>query len=154
MTAEQTLKIPTNLAAERVVLGALIEDDGLLPEVLDVGLSAEDFLLSDHQRVFRAVLALREKHCPVDYITVAEELGNQNADYVLIASLVHGVVVHENHVLHHVQIVRRKARLRALLKLGEWISTAVTEGSEPDQVVAEIARMANKCRMKCGQNDD
>src|SRR5215471_12917171 len=103
--------IPVSLAAERAVLGALVEDDGLLPEVLEAGLSANDFLLSDHQRIFRAMLALRNRNCPVDYITVINELGNRPEDYVLVASLIHGVVLHDEHTLHHVDIVRKKSRL-------------------------------------------
>src|SRR5438045_9652675 len=37
--------IPTNLPAERVVLGVLIEEDELLPEVLAPGLRADDLVL-------------------------------------------------------------------------------------------------------------
>jgi replicative DNA helicase len=140
------LPLPANLAAERVVLGALIEDDGLLPEVLETGLQPEDFLLSDHHRIFRVVLALGQENAPVDYITVAEQLGNRPEDYVAVASLVDGLVIDRDHVIHHAKTVRRKARLRALLRIGEWISAAVTEASDPDQVVEEISRKADECR--------
>lgn len=137
---------PANLPAERAVLGALIEDDGLVPEVLDAGLLVDDFLLSDHQRIFLAIVSLSGKHCPVDYVTVAEHLGNRSEDYALIGGLIQGVVLHQDHVLHHVAIVRRKAKLRTLLKLGEWILGAVLESSDPGLLAEEISNRLERCR--------
>ena len=135
-----------NLPAERAVLGALVEDDELMTEVLVSGLSAEDFLLSDHQRIFRAILSLREKKCSVDYITVAEELGNRNSDYALIGDLIQGVVLHPDHVLHHVAIVKRKARLRTLLKLGEWILGSVSDTADPTRLIEQISHWLERCQ--------
>jgi replicative DNA helicase len=126
-----------SLPAERSVLGALIEDDGLLPEVLETGLSVGDFSLSDHRRVFESILLLRRRKSPVDYITIAEQLGNQQTDYVLVANLIDGVVVHEDHVLHHVAIVRKKAKLRALLRIADWLMQVVDETADPAAVIAE-----------------
>jgi replicative DNA helicase len=137
---------PTNLAAERVVLGAVIEDDGLLPEIIGTGVCAEDFSLSDHQAVFRAILALRAKSCPVDYVSVVEELGNRDQDYVLLSRMVQGVVLDESHAIYHAQLVRKKARQRALLKLGEWLLNTVTDATDPDVVVDQISRRAEECR--------
>src|SRR2546425_6309419 len=141
-----TIPLPTNLAAERVVLGVLIEEDELLPEVIATGLKVDDFSVSDHQRIFRAMLSLREKKCPVDYITVAEQLGNRQEDYVVIGSLVHGVVIDDDHLFHHVAIVRRKARQRSLLKLAEWISESVNETTDPDSVIEQISARLEGCR--------
>jgi replicative DNA helicase len=137
--------VPANLPAERCVLGALIEDDSLVPDVLALGLRTQDFLLSDHRRIFRAIEMLRAKNAPVDYVSVTEQLGTRNEDYALIADLMHGVVLYEDHVLHHAAIVRRKARLRALLKIGEWISVAVTETADPDLVISQIRNMLDEC---------
>src|SRR5438874_11809705 len=94
--------LPINLPAERSVLGALIEDDSLLPEVIGTGLRSQDFALSDHRRVFDAMLELWQQKKPVDYVTVAEQLGNHQEHYVLVGSLIQGVIVHPDHVLHHV----------------------------------------------------
>jgi replicative DNA helicase len=127
--------LPANIAAERSVLGGVIEDDGLLPEVIAADLQREDFSLSDHQRVFSAILSLHERKLPVDYVTVAEELGNDQNAYVLLGSLIQGVIVHEDHILHHVAIVRKKSRLRALLRLAEWLTKAVTESADPDKLI-------------------
>jgi replicative DNA helicase len=142
------MSLPTNLAAERVVLGTLIEDAGLLPEIIETGLCAEDFALNDHQAVFRAILSLRAKQSPVDYISVVEELGNRNEHYVLVSSVVQGVVLDESHAIYHAQLVRKKARQRALLKLGEWLTNTVTDATDPDVVVDQISRRADECRTR------
>jgi replicative DNA helicase len=137
--------LPANLSAERSVLGALVEDESLFSDVVKAGLQTQHFFLSDHQRVFSAIRNLKACKRPVDYISVAEELGNSSHDYVLIASLVHGVVVDEGHILHHVHIIARKARLRALLKISEWISGAVTETADPDLLIPQIKNKLDEC---------
>jgi|SRR5579864_66028 len=146
VTVETERLNPINLPAERSVLGALIEDDSLLPEVVSVGLRPEHFALSDHRSVFNAMLALRSRLTPIDYVTVAEELGNRQEHYVLVGSLIQGVIVHPEHVLHHVAIVQKKARLRALLGLAEWIMRVVDDAADPDalieQAIAKLDAMA------------
>jgi replicative DNA helicase len=135
-----------NLLAERSVLGALIEDDSLLPEVISAGLRVDDFGLSDHRRVFEEMLTLHEQKAPVDYVTVVEQLGNDQGAYVLLASLVHGAIVHEDHVLYHVEILRNKSRLRQLLRLSEWIPRVVDDSANSDalieQAIAKLERIA------------
>jgi replicative DNA helicase len=137
--------LPVNLPAERCVLGALIEDDSLIPAVMDVGLRVQDFSLSDHRRIFQAIETLQARKVPVDYVSVAEQLGNTQNDYVLIADLVHGVVLHEDHILHHAAIVHKKARLRELLNIGEWITEAVTQTADPDLLIAQITDRLETC---------
>ena len=128
--------LPVNLVAEREVLGAVLEDDGLLSEVIGAGLEVGHFLLTDHQRIFTAMLQLREQDHAVDVITLAEQLGNRPEDMALLCDLVTGVVLARGHVLHHVAIVRKKARLRALIKFGEWAALSANEsGADPDALV-------------------
>ena len=70
---------------------------------------------------------------------------SDNRDYVRIAGLVCGVVLRSGHILHHASIVRNKARLRALLRIGEWISGAVTETANPDLFIAQVEGMLAGC---------
>ena len=136
---------PSNLSAERCVLGALIEDAALLPELLASGLRIQHFYLSDHRRVFDAIQRLTERAVPIDYVSVAEQLGNRQDDYICIAGLVHGVVLNDQHVLHHASIVRRKSHLRALLRIGDWITGAVTETADPSALATQIRNMLEAC---------
>jgi len=123
----------------------MIEDPLLWQEVIDSGLRNRHFFLGDHRRVFGGIERLRTRNAPVDYISVAEELGNGYQDYVLIASLVHGVVVQEDHVLHHDSIIPKKSRLRSLLRIGEWISVAVTETADPELLSKQTRDMLDAC---------
>jgi replicative DNA helicase len=131
--------LPANLAAEREVLGAIIEAD-VLPEVVEAGLQVGHFLLSDHRRIFAAMLALRDKNQSVDVITLSEKLGNRPEDIALLSDLITGVVLARGHIQHHVAIVRQKARLRALIKFGEWAALSANEsGADPDALVKAVA---------------
>jgi replicative DNA helicase len=136
---------PANLEAERCVLGAVIDDASFLPKVMATGLRCDDFMVSDHRRIFQAIELLYGRGIPVDFVTVAEELGNRNEDYAAIAALTFGVVLYEDHILHHAKIVGQKAQLRELLKIGEWIARAVTETGDPDAVIAELRARLHKC---------
>jgi replicative DNA helicase len=134
---------PISLPAERSVLGALIEDDSLLDEVIEIGLRPEHFALSDHRRVFEVMCTLNAQHRPIDYVTVAEQLGNRREHYVLVSSLIQGVIIHADHVTHHARIIMRKARLRSLLRLAEWIFRVVDDTANPDALVEEAIGKLN-----------
>jgi replicative DNA helicase len=131
--------MPTNLPAERAVLGALIEDDGLLSAAISEGLTVDDFSISDHRRIFGAILELRDKNCPIDYISVAEQLGNDPADFALLGDLISGVVVERSHIRHHVGIVKKKSQLRTLMKVADWISQSATEVAVNPDVLVQVA---------------
>jgi replicative DNA helicase len=137
--------LPANLTAERCVLGAIIEDETLWPRLAELGLCSQDFFLSDHRRIFEALQLLKLRNVPIDFVTVAEELGNSQHDYVLIGSLIHGVVLNEDHVLYHAAIVRKKARVRAVLKIGAWLTEVATESADPDRLIAEATAKLEAC---------
>ena len=127
---------PHNLDSERVILGAIVEDENMLPIVIEAGLKCDDLFLSDHRRVFAAMLALHDKQLPLDAVIVAEQLGNSQSDWALLADMVCGVVVQRNHIVYHVELVRKKSRLRRLQELAEWITIATSElGADPAVIV-------------------
>ena len=126
--------LPANQAAERSVLGACIESESLLTSALAEGLTADDFT-GDYPRVFLAMMEMRSKRLPVDFISLPDYLGNGQREFALIGDVVSGAVVHESHVMHHVQIVRQKSRLRSLLRLSDWIAQAAVEPcADPEQI--------------------
>jgi replicative DNA helicase len=130
---------PFSLPAERVVLGGLIESPELLPQTVASGLAAKDFSLDDHRRIFAAILALVENKSPIDYVLVAEHLGGSQDDYVLVSSLLEGVVIERAHILYHVALVRKKSKLRQLERMGAGLVTSATEtGADPGKIAALI----------------
>jgi replicative DNA helicase len=137
----ETRELPVNLPVERAVLGALIESEQILSDALKAGLRENDFSISDHQRIFAAIVALREKYVPVDQLSVAEQLGNGQWDVALIGDLINGAVIVRSHVAHHVQIVRKKSDLRQLAKMGDWLTTAACRtGAEPNDLTAQLLK--------------
>jgi replicative DNA helicase len=127
--------VPVNLAAERSVLGSCVESHALLDSAVVEDLTPDDFSVSDHRRIFAAILEMHSKKVPVDFISLAEYLGNGQREFALIADLVSGAVVHHSHVRHHVRIVREKSKLRALLRLADWIEQAAIEPcADPEQI--------------------
>lgn len=129
---------PASIASERAILGAIIEDDDLImPDVIGSGLCPEDFFLSDHRRIFAAMLELWQKKRHIDLILVHEWLGNRSEDAAVIASLIQGVIVHTDHVLNHVEIVRNKARLRECLRISEWVCNVVDDSADADLIIEE-----------------
>jgi replicative DNA helicase len=128
-----------NLEAERSALGAFIEDHSIFDAALAIGLIADEFCYSDHRRIFSALLDMREKRLPVDLISVAEHLGNSESDYALLADLVFGVVVESSHILHHVRIIRKNAKLRKLLMISDWLQLECREpGADPDSLTSQF----------------
>lgn len=135
--AQVDLELPCNVASERVVLGCLIEDGKLVPSILETGITADDFSLSDHGRVFQSILNLRQQSVPVDCVSVVEELGKSDRDIALLADVLHGAVVEASHATHHARIVMKKAQLREFMKFAEWMQTAAIQpGADPELLVS------------------
>jgi replicative DNA helicase len=119
--------IPSNLHAERAVLGAILEKESLFSDYIAAGLRAEDFTFTDHVRIYTAMIRLGKVSEPIDYISVAERLGNSPEDIALLSDLVVGVVLERSHILHHVDTIIEKSRLRQIQRLGEEIQFGVNE---------------------------
>lgn len=64
---------PQNLDAEVSLLGAVLIDEDVLTRVTDK-LAADDFYDPRHVRIFAAMVALYERHKPVDLLTLTDEL--------------------------------------------------------------------------------
>ena len=63
---------PYSVEAEQAVLGAMLIDAGVWPEVSH--LTASDFYRSDHRAIYSAVATLCEEEQPVDVVTVGQQL--------------------------------------------------------------------------------
>ncbi len=70
---EATLRPPHNLDAERGVLGAMILDFGIIPEVIQI-VRAEDYYHPPHRIVHEAIVGLYDKGDPVDLTLLMNEL--------------------------------------------------------------------------------
>lgn len=129
---------PASIASEKAVIGAILENDDLImPVVVNVGLRAADFFLSDHRRIFGAMLKLWEETGHIDLILVWDRLGSGPQDGATLSDCVRGVIVHPDHVIDHVKIIRDKAQRRALLRVGEWLPKVVNDPSPADALIEQ-----------------
>ena len=135
---DQTL--PHSLDAERSVLGALLIDNASL-EYIDQQLTAADFYREAHRALFTAIVRLLERKVAVDFTTLLDELVRTGeledvGGPSYLASLTDGVPRSTN-VKHYAAIVREKARLRAVIAVGNRIvSAGYAAEDDADTIVA------------------
>jgi replicative DNA helicase len=144
MPVETTLErpLPSNLEAERSILGAIILDNNALNTAIE-GLKAEDFFLPQHRHVFQQMIALGEAQHAIDLVTLTEELHRHGeleaaggAPY--LASLVDGVARVSN-VEHYARIVKEKAMLRNLIHATDKIKQSAFEGEDGADAILDGA---------------
>ena len=64
--------LPYNIDAEEALLGSMILDESIIPEL--AFLRAEDFYRQKHQWMFKACMALHHRQVRLDFITIVDEL--------------------------------------------------------------------------------
>src|SRR5271169_6184071 len=144
MAADTTLEkpLPSNLDAERSVLGAILLDNNALNAAIE-NLRAEDFFLDQHRRVFTQMVALGETQQAIDLVTLTEELHRRGdleasggAPY--LASLADGMPKVSN-VEHYARIVKEKALLRNLIHATDKIQQNAFEGEDGADAILDNA---------------
>ncbi|MBI4397964.1 MAG: replicative DNA helicase [Candidatus Omnitrophica bacterium] len=135
---------PQNKEAEMSVLGAILIDDDAMSRVLEL-LKPDHFYPESHQKIFSVYCRLFESNCPIDLVTVSEELKKENllenvggASY--LAELSSSVATSAN-VEHYAKIVKEKALLRRLIHTATEI---VQEGNEPGGEVSVLLDKAER----------
>jgi len=136
MTVEVARPLPSNLDAERALLGvAMINADAALGVVASVRES--DFYVPENRYVFRHIQSLLGRGIAVDLVTVTEDLQKSGeleraGGPGYIASLLDGMPRLTN-VKHHAKIVRDNATRRELIHFGQKVKDrAWGDGADPD----------------------
>lgn len=128
---------PANLEAERAVLGAILIDNAVFHLV--ASLSPKVFFRKAHREIWTALHGLCDAGQPADLVSLKNALGEKAEDVggpAYIASLVDGVPRSTN-VRYYADIVREKATLRLLRKIGRTLEEQAISGSVPS---AELMR--------------
>lgn len=140
---ERTL--PSNLEAERSVLGAIISHNDALDAVYEL-VRPGDFYREAHRRIYEAILRLFERKVAIDLTTLNEELTRTGeilevggAGYV--ASLTDGVPRSTN-AKFYAGIVREKATLRNVIYAANKVLSEAYEAEESAAVVLSNADRA------------
>ena len=136
--SDAPITLPSDDLAERSVLGGILELPDILADLTALGLVAEEFSLADHRRLYRALADMRDRGIPIDCVSASEFIGGDPRHVALIGDCVFGCVVERAHLLHHAAIVRRKARLRKLLRMAEWVATKAEEPNADPSTIARV----------------
>lgn len=144
MPTDTTLEkpLPSNLDAERSILGAILLDNHALNTAIET-LKPEDFFLDQHRRVFVQMISLGENQQAIDLVTLTEELHRRGeleasggAPY--LASLADGMPKVTN-VEHYARIVKEKAVLRNLIHATHNIQQKAFEGDDGADAILDNA---------------
>lgn len=132
--------LPQNLEAERLVLGSILLDDSVFLEVA-AAISADDFSIEKHRRIFGRMQDLYQRGERLDRVTLANELVRQNQlesvdGLAYLVSLDDGLPKLPN-IDSYLKIVKDKAQLRRLIFIAEKIRDRAFIGQDtPDEIAA------------------
>jgi replicative DNA helicase len=138
--------MPHNPEAERSVLGAILAQNGCLPDVREL-LTPEDFYVSQHLHLFSHMLGLYDQGAPVDLVTLIDKLQNEmelelvgGAAYV--SSLADGMprIINAG---HYARIVKEASLLRALIHMVEAIQQQAYSHERSVGILAEARSRLN-----------
>lgn len=132
--------LPQNLEAERLVLGSILLDDSVFLEVA-AAITADDFSIEKHRRIFGRMQDLYQRGERLDRVTLANELVRQNQlesvdGLAYLVSLDDGLPKLPN-IDSYLKIVKDKAQLRRLIFIAEKIRDRAFIGQDtPDEIAA------------------
>jgi replicative DNA helicase len=132
--------LPSNVDAERFILGSILLDDSRFVEIAGV-VQTGDFCLEKHQRIFRRMTELHERGEKVDRITLANELLRFNElesvdGLSYLVSLDDGLPKIPN-LDGYIKIIRDKASLRQMIAVAQQLMNRALMAEEtPEQILA------------------
>ena len=149
--------LPTNLDAERFVLGSILLDEELFIQAAG-SLESDDFSLEKHRRIFRRMGDLHDRGEKIDRVTVANELMKfselEACDGLsYLVSLDDGLPRIPN-VDAYIRMVKDKSVLRRIIFTSQHMMNRALAGEEePDQILAgaeEALLKLGAARVKAG----
>src|SRR5437762_6129085 len=142
MSLQNTVEkgLPTNVDAERFVLGSILLDDSFFVQAAGT-LEAGDFSLEKHRRIFTRMGDLQERGEKIDRITVANELMKFNEleacdGLSYLVSLDDGLPQIPN-LDSYIRIVKDKSLLRRIILASQhMINRCMLDSEEPNDILA------------------
>jgi len=130
--------LPANIDAEKTILGAILLDNAAHSEAAEK-ITADDFSLDSHRRIFTRISELMDAQRAVDIVTLANELSrNKEIEAVggvaYLASLTEGLprrpVIEE-----YIRIVKDKSLLRKLMAI---CSMAIARAADQGESALDV----------------
>jgi replicative DNA helicase len=137
--------LPSSVESERSILGAILLDNSVCNQAIEM-LRREEFFLDSHRRIYDKMVSLSERSVPIDLVTLSEELRRtgefeQIGGATYIASLIDGVPRTDT-IEPYAKLVKSKAMLRRLINASnQIIARCVEEEDEAPTIVDEAERL-------------
>ena len=137
--------LPQNLEAERAVLGALLLDNNLFDQAVEI-LAPRDFYQESHRTIFSKMELLYGDSQAIDLLTLREELQKDSVLEAVggvsyLASLLDGVPRTSN-LEHYARIVKEKSLVRKLIHSANEILIRSFSDEEKPSDLLEAAEKA------------
>lgn len=151
MDGDNNQRAPHNLEAEASLLGAILIDADALVKIAD-SIQTDDFFDPRHKHIYTAVTALYEKRSPIDVLTLADELkNNELLDIVggpsYLTELTNFVPT-AAHVEQYAEIVAQKALRRRLIKASQLMTNL---GFDESKALRELIEEAETTLFEVSQ---
>jgi replicative DNA helicase len=134
--------LPSNVEAERSILGAILLDNAVCNQAIEL-LRRDDFFLDSHRRIFDKMISITERLMPIDLITLSDELRRagefeQIGGATYIASLIDGVPRTDT-IEPYAKLVKQKSMLRKLISASQQIVSLAFEEEDDADVIIDKA---------------
>lgn len=134
-----TKMLPYSEDAERAVLGSILNDGQAVYTALAI-LDPSDFFSKKHSGIFRSMAELSKTETSIDVLTVADILRRDaklnDAGGGEFLSELEGTLPTAQAVTHYCRIVKQKAALRRLVKIGDRLTReAWGESDDPEALI-------------------
>src|SRR4028119_1949241 len=143
-TRDQMLErpLPHSAEAERAILGAIILDNGLVNQAIEL-LKPEDFYVRAHYHLFRAMISMSERGAEINPILIGEELRRdgsleQVGGIAFISELTYGLP-HFSNIVHYAKLVHDASMLRQLVKVANKITSEALEAEDEATIILDHA---------------
>jgi len=143
--------LPSNVDAERTILGAILLENQALSEA-EEKLTAEDFSLDSHRRIYQRMTELGGEGRAVDLVTLAHELARYKeiesvGGVAYLASLTEGLprrpIIEE-----YIRIVKDKSLLRQLMLI---CSAAIARAADQSETALDVLNAAESQLLVVGE---
>ncbi|HEX5706790.1 MAG TPA: DnaB-like helicase N-terminal domain-containing protein, partial [Pyrinomonadaceae bacterium] len=143
-TREQLLErpLPHSAEAERAILGAIILDNGLVNQAIEL-LRPDDFYIRANQFVFRSMISLSERGAEINPILLGEELRREGVleqvgGIAYVSELTYGLP-HFANVAAYAKVVHDKSILRQLVRVSNKITSEALEEEDEANIILDHA---------------
>jgi replicative DNA helicase len=133
---------PFNRDAERSTLGSMLRDNTVIGDVLQI-VREQSFYTDAHQKIYKGIISLYDKHHPADLVTLADWLKEQKylediGGYAYLAELWDAAPTAAN-AEYYARIVRDKSIVRSLIHASTEVLRDAYDQAQPADEMLESA---------------